>query len=161
MTFSSFQLTQYTVHHFLWYWLFSSECGSYSRLSHLPFATFSGLGNVYFLNMAILPLSVYCILYENVNSLFSWVNQRCRFGRSGVECYCQHESGAAVIQLQFLINEVGFLILISLIHPSFIPHSSIYPSICPFFHPYAIHPSIFPSLGMSPGGPSLLCSPFP
>ncbi|CAL8291860.1 unnamed protein product [Gadus morhua 'NCC'] len=27
------------------------------------------------------------------------------FGRSGVECYCQHESGAAVIQLQFLINE--------------------------------------------------------
>lgn len=30
-----------------------------------------------------------------------------RFGRPGVECYCQHESGAAVIQLQFLINEVG------------------------------------------------------
>lgn len=29
-----------------------------------------------------------------------------RFGRPGVECYCQHESGAAVIQLQFLINEV-------------------------------------------------------
>lgn len=29
-----------------------------------------------------------------------------RFGRAGVECYCQHESGAAVIQLQFLINEV-------------------------------------------------------
>uniref|UniRef100_A0A8C1M4J7 Syntaxin-binding protein 5-like n=1 Tax=Cyprinus carpio TaxID=7962 RepID=A0A8C1M4J7_CYPCA len=28
-----------------------------------------------------------------------------RFGRPGVECYCQHESGAAVIQLQFLINE--------------------------------------------------------
>ncbi|TKS87005.1 Syntaxin-binding protein 5 [Collichthys lucidus] len=28
-----------------------------------------------------------------------------RFGRAGVECYCQHESGAAVIQLQFLINE--------------------------------------------------------
>ncbi|XP_034015707.1 syntaxin-binding protein 5 isoform X5 [Thalassophryne amazonica] len=27
------------------------------------------------------------------------------FGRVGVECYCQHESGAAVIQLQFLINE--------------------------------------------------------
>lgn len=23
-----------------------------------------------------------------------------------MECYCQHESGAAVIQLQFLINEV-------------------------------------------------------
>lgn len=32
-----------------------------------------------------------------------------RFGRPGVECYCQHESGAAVIQLQFLINEVGKL----------------------------------------------------
>lgn len=31
-----------------------------------------------------------------------------RFGRPGVECYCQHESGAAVIQLQFLINEVGY-----------------------------------------------------
>ncbi|XP_037550900.1 syntaxin-binding protein 5 isoform X2 [Nematolebias whitei] len=27
------------------------------------------------------------------------------FGRAGVESYCQHESGAAVIQLQFLINE--------------------------------------------------------
>ncbi|XP_072313572.1 syntaxin-binding protein 5 isoform X3 [Eucyclogobius newberryi] len=27
------------------------------------------------------------------------------FGRAGVECYCQHEGGAAVIQLQFLINE--------------------------------------------------------
>ncbi|XP_036397837.1 syntaxin-binding protein 5 isoform X2 [Megalops cyprinoides] len=27
------------------------------------------------------------------------------FGRMGVECYCQHESGAAVIQVQFLINE--------------------------------------------------------
>ncbi|XP_040916074.1 syntaxin-binding protein 5 isoform X5 [Toxotes jaculatrix] len=27
------------------------------------------------------------------------------FGRAGVECYCQHESDAAVIQLQFLINE--------------------------------------------------------
>uniref|UniRef100_A0A3B4A2X7 Syntaxin-binding protein 5-like n=1 Tax=Periophthalmus magnuspinnatus TaxID=409849 RepID=A0A3B4A2X7_9GOBI len=27
------------------------------------------------------------------------------FGCPGVECYCQHESGAAVIQLQFLINE--------------------------------------------------------
>uniref|UniRef100_A0A669D0E6 Syntaxin binding protein 5 n=1 Tax=Oreochromis niloticus TaxID=8128 RepID=A0A669D0E6_ORENI len=27
------------------------------------------------------------------------------FGRAGVECYCQHESNAAVIQLQFLINE--------------------------------------------------------
>jgi hypothetical protein len=29
------------------------------------------------------------------------------FGRAGVECYCQHESGAAVIQLQFLVNEVS------------------------------------------------------
>ncbi|XP_023842781.1 syntaxin-binding protein 5 isoform X5 [Salvelinus sp. IW2-2015] len=27
------------------------------------------------------------------------------FGRVGVECYCQHESGAAVIHLQFLVNE--------------------------------------------------------
>ncbi|XP_070317567.1 syntaxin-binding protein 5 isoform X6 [Odocoileus virginianus] len=27
------------------------------------------------------------------------------FGRPGVECYCQHDSGAAVIQLQFLMNE--------------------------------------------------------
>ncbi|XP_071596626.1 syntaxin-binding protein 5 isoform X6 [Heliangelus exortis] len=27
------------------------------------------------------------------------------FGRPGVECYCQHDTGAAVIQLQFLINE--------------------------------------------------------
>uniref|UniRef100_A0A8C6QX21 Syntaxin-binding protein 5 n=1 Tax=Nannospalax galili TaxID=1026970 RepID=A0A8C6QX21_NANGA len=27
------------------------------------------------------------------------------FGRPGVECYCQHDSGAAVIQLQFLTNE--------------------------------------------------------
>nr|XP_033795480.1 syntaxin-binding protein 5 isoform X5 [Geotrypetes seraphini] len=27
------------------------------------------------------------------------------FGRPGVECYCQHDNGAPVIQLQFLINE--------------------------------------------------------
>eukprot|EP00062_Callorhinchus_milii_P009770 gi/632953920/ref/XP_007892685.1/ PREDICTED: syntaxin-binding protein 5 [Callorhinchus milii] len=27
------------------------------------------------------------------------------FGRPGVECYCQHDSGAPVIQLQFLMNE--------------------------------------------------------
>ncbi|KAL7873129.1 hypothetical protein AOLI_G00122000 [Acnodon oligacanthus] len=27
------------------------------------------------------------------------------FGQAGVECYCQHESGSAVIQLQFLVNE--------------------------------------------------------
>uniref|UniRef100_A0A8D0GLL5 Syntaxin-binding protein 5 n=1 Tax=Sphenodon punctatus TaxID=8508 RepID=A0A8D0GLL5_SPHPU len=27
------------------------------------------------------------------------------FGRPGVECYCQHDSGASVIQLQFLTNE--------------------------------------------------------
>ncbi|XP_067845434.1 syntaxin-binding protein 5a isoform X8 [Heptranchias perlo] len=27
------------------------------------------------------------------------------FGRPGVECYCQHDSGAGVIQLQFLVNE--------------------------------------------------------
>ncbi|TRY83512.1 hypothetical protein DNTS_016238 [Danionella cerebrum] len=27
------------------------------------------------------------------------------FGQAGVECYCQHESGCAVIQLQFLVNE--------------------------------------------------------
>ncbi|XP_036965152.1 syntaxin-binding protein 5-like isoform X8 [Acanthopagrus latus] len=26
-------------------------------------------------------------------------------GRPGVDCYCQHESGAAVLQLQFLVNE--------------------------------------------------------
>ncbi|GCB74083.1 hypothetical protein scyTo_0003169 [Scyliorhinus torazame] len=27
-------------------------------------------------------------------------------GRPGVDCYCQHDSGAAVLHLQFLINEV-------------------------------------------------------
>ncbi|XP_016347261.1 syntaxin-binding protein 5 isoform X2 [Sinocyclocheilus anshuiensis] len=27
------------------------------------------------------------------------------FGRAGVECYCRHESGSAVIQLEFLVNE--------------------------------------------------------
>ncbi|PWA29606.1 hypothetical protein CCH79_00007925, partial [Gambusia affinis] len=36
---------------------------------------------------------------------FSLTEPTFRFGRAGVECYCQHESGAAVIQLQFLINE--------------------------------------------------------
>ncbi|CAF96436.1 unnamed protein product, partial [Tetraodon nigroviridis] len=30
---------------------------------------------------------------------------RIRLGRPGVDSYCQHESGAAVLQLQFLINE--------------------------------------------------------
>uniref|UniRef100_A0A3B3S1I2 Syntaxin-binding protein 5-like n=1 Tax=Paramormyrops kingsleyae TaxID=1676925 RepID=A0A3B3S1I2_9TELE len=28
-----------------------------------------------------------------------------RLGRPGVDCHCQHESGAAVLQVQFLINE--------------------------------------------------------
>ncbi|NXD65877.1 STB5L protein, partial [Eolophus roseicapillus] len=32
-------------------------------------------------------------------------------GRPGVDCYCQHESGAAVLQLQFLINEVRTYLL--------------------------------------------------
>uniref|UniRef100_A0A3P8UQ40 Syntaxin-binding protein 5-like n=1 Tax=Cynoglossus semilaevis TaxID=244447 RepID=A0A3P8UQ40_CYNSE len=36
------------------------------------------------------------------------------FGRPGVECYCQHESGAAVIQLQFLINEVKLWVVCGL-----------------------------------------------
>lgn len=36
-----------------------------------------------------------------------------RFGRPGVECYCQHDSGSSVIQLQFLINEVSGITLIS------------------------------------------------
>jgi len=35
-----------------------------------------------------------------------WPELTFSFGCAGVECYCQHESGAAVIQLQFLINEV-------------------------------------------------------
>uniref|UniRef100_A0A673LGA5 Syntaxin-binding protein 5-like n=1 Tax=Sinocyclocheilus rhinocerous TaxID=307959 RepID=A0A673LGA5_9TELE len=29
------------------------------------------------------------------------------FGQAGVECYCRHESGSAVIQLEFLVNEVS------------------------------------------------------
>ncbi|CAN0226100.1 unnamed protein product [Lampetra fluviatilis] len=33
-------------------------------------------------------------------------------GRPGVDCHCQHENGAAVIQLQFLINE-GALVSVS------------------------------------------------
>ncbi|TNN88741.1 Syntaxin-binding protein 5-like [Liparis tanakae] len=33
----------------------------------------------------------------------------CRLGGPGVDCYCQHESGAAVLQLQFLINESKWL----------------------------------------------------
>ncbi|CAL8343938.1 unnamed protein product [Boreogadus saida] len=28
-----------------------------------------------------------------------------RLGRPGVDCYCHHETTAAVLQLQFLINE--------------------------------------------------------
>lgn len=35
-----------------------------------------------------------------------WLCDVARLGRPGVDCYCQHESGAAVLQLQFLINEV-------------------------------------------------------
>lgn len=47
---------------------------------------------------------------------FLWLRWLLSFGRAGVECYCQHESGAAVIQLQFLINEVccHYLFLVSL-----------------------------------------------
>ncbi|KTG04914.1 hypothetical protein cypCar_00004542 [Cyprinus carpio] len=44
--------------------------------------------------------------FHNGNEIISALFQNpFRFGRPGVECYCQHESGAAVIQLQFLINE--------------------------------------------------------
>lgn len=43
---------------------------------------------------------------------FSLTSLTVSFGRAGVECYCQHESGAAVIQLQFLINEVCCLNLL-------------------------------------------------
>uniref|UniRef100_A0A3B4ARS2 Uncharacterized protein n=1 Tax=Periophthalmus magnuspinnatus TaxID=409849 RepID=A0A3B4ARS2_9GOBI len=32
-------------------------------------------------------------------------SKKAGLGRPGVDCYCQHESGAAVLQLQFLINE--------------------------------------------------------
>lgn len=45
-------------------------------------------------------------LHQCLRHLFSLTQLTFSFGRAGVECYCQHESGAAVIQLQFLINEV-------------------------------------------------------
>lgn len=50
----------------------------------------------YFLSAFLLP---FLFKYSLTDTTFS-------FGRAGVECYCQHDSGAAVIQLQFLINEV-------------------------------------------------------
>ena len=43
-----------------------------------------------------------------------------RLGRPGVDCYCQHESGAAVLQLQFLINEVRISLTICHAHTAFI-----------------------------------------
>ncbi|TNN27896.1 Syntaxin-binding protein 5 [Liparis tanakae] len=56
---------------------------------------------------------------ESLRSPPSFLQERCPpwsllqtppyFGCAGVECYCQHESGAAVIQLQFLINESKWL----------------------------------------------------
>lgn len=46
-----------------------------------------------------------CSMVSSLTELFS-------FGRAGVECYCQHDSGAAVIQLQFLVNEVSLVKLI-------------------------------------------------
>lgn len=49
-----------------------------------------------FLSAFLLP---FLFKYSLTDTTFS-------FGRAGVECYCQHDSGAAVIQLQFLINEV-------------------------------------------------------
>uniref|UniRef100_A0A8C4X6K7 Syntaxin-binding protein 5-like n=1 Tax=Erpetoichthys calabaricus TaxID=27687 RepID=A0A8C4X6K7_ERPCA len=37
--------------------------------------------------------------------LYSLTLHHDRLGRPGVDCYCQHDSGASVLQLQFLINE--------------------------------------------------------
>uniref|UniRef100_A0A8C7B9U7 Syntaxin binding protein 5L n=1 Tax=Neovison vison TaxID=452646 RepID=A0A8C7B9U7_NEOVI len=46
------------------------------------------------------------VLKEEIQeTLTSEYFQICKLGRPGVDCYCQHESGAAVLQLQFLINE--------------------------------------------------------
>lgn len=57
------------------------------------------------LSLARIPVFSYCFVFPLTEPTFS-------FGRAGVECYCQHESGAAVIQLQFLVNEVSFLIIL-------------------------------------------------
>uniref|UniRef100_A0A4W4DRA2 Syntaxin-binding protein 5-like n=1 Tax=Electrophorus electricus TaxID=8005 RepID=A0A4W4DRA2_ELEEL len=43
------------------------------------------------------------------------------FGRAGLECYCQHEGNSAVIQLQFLINEVSAYLSLTKYLPCMMP----------------------------------------
>jgi len=60
--------------------------------------------NVVLVAMLVMVFGVFFLCY--IQQLFlNGANSS--FGRPGVECYCQHDSGAAVIQLQFLINEVS------------------------------------------------------
>lgn len=52
-----------------------------------------------------------CVCPRFAHVCFDLTEPTLSFGRAGVECYCQHESGAGVIQLQFLINEVWIFFL--------------------------------------------------
>uniref|UniRef100_A0A493TDZ9 Syntaxin-binding protein 5-like n=1 Tax=Anas platyrhynchos platyrhynchos TaxID=8840 RepID=A0A493TDZ9_ANAPP len=56
------------------------------------------------LNMMLVMLITFFFFLHCIQQLFL-NSTNFSFGRPGVECYCQHDSGAAVIQLQFLINE--------------------------------------------------------
>lgn len=47
----------------------------------------------------------------NDGHFFSLIGILCSLGQPGVECHVQHESGAAVKELIFLINEVRKMLL--------------------------------------------------
>ncbi|XP_066563061.1 syntaxin-binding protein 5-like [Amia ocellicauda] len=54
------------------------------------------------------PYQPTCLAFDPVQRILAIGTRRGGvriLGRPGVDCYCQHESGAAVLQLQFLINE--------------------------------------------------------
>lgn len=63
------------------------------------------------LNMMLVMLITFFFFLRCIQQVFL-NSTNFSFGRPGVECYCQHDSGAAVIQLQFLINEVSKMVFI-------------------------------------------------
>lgn len=85
------------------------------------------LGDFFVLAQCLPALSWY-----NCDTL-PWRNAALRLGRPGVDCYCQHDSGAAVLQLQFLINEVSRLHLTPKTtshHSCCCSRSTLHPNVC-------------------------------
>lgn len=108
----SFSFLTITQEHMSWHLNQVSWPSSFQMLRHLFFFA------IFFFLLSCRHRTHQLSLHKQKHALLLWWSlcwnctfldwEPFRFGRPGVECYCQHESGAAVIQLQFLINEVGY-----------------------------------------------------